>query len=194
MGRDQNQTEESRGAILMLDARATFDWIAEAEAKTEEALTLVRQMVAWFHENYEDRAESVPYRSEEGGYLCELYDAREEIGGHFCDPQDTFSEDEWEAIVTAAVDEVEGDATDQWAKSVPAPDVVRLLRAHDHYWGKGHVHLFNDDEDKTLCGKTLASCPGETGFGDQADITCKACLNKIKRKTMHTGHQRKSHE
>jgi hypothetical protein len=182
MGRDQSQAEETRGAVMMLDARTTFDWIAEAEAKTKDALTIVMQMVEWFHEHYEDPAASVPYCSEEGGYLCELYDAREEIGGHFCDPQDTFSEAEWEAIVAAAVDEVEEDATDQWAKSVPAPDVVFLLRAHDHHWGKGHVHVFNEDEGKTLCGRTLAACPGEPDFGDEADITCKACLSKIQRR------------
>jgi hypothetical protein len=33
----------------------------------------------------------------------------------------------------------------------------RLLRAHDHYWGKGHVHRFEADIGKTTCGRTLAA-------------------------------------
>ena len=124
----------------MLDARTTFDWIAEAEAKAEEAVTLVKQMVAWFRDHYEDPVENTPYCSEEGGYIYIWggpYDAREEIEGHFATQQGAFSEDEWGEIIAAAVDEVEEDGGPEWTKPPPPepePDVVRLLRAHDHYW------------------------------------------------------------
>jgi hypothetical protein len=175
----------------MIDAD-TFDWIAEAEAKTERALAIAKQMATWFREHYEDPAESVPYCSAEGGYQCELYGAREEIEGRFVEPEGTFSEDEWEAIIAAAVHEVEGDwetQTTEWAKVIvdepeePAPDEGWLLRAADHYWGKGHVHrfVFDDHAGTTLCGRTRAACPGEMDFGDQADVTCKTCLAKIER-------------
>ncbi len=110
----------------MIDAD-TFDWIGEAEAKTERAIALVKQMVAWSLEKYEDPVEHTPYCSAEGGYQCELYDARAEIEGHFSQA-DGFSEAEWEEILTATVDEVEADGTTDWtevivdAPEAPAPD------------------------------------------------------------------------
>jgi hypothetical protein len=58
---------------------------------------------------------------------------------------------------------------------------VRLLRAHDHYWGKGHVHRFEADIGKTSCSKTLETCPGDMDWGNEDDINCKACLRMIER-------------
>jgi hypothetical protein len=40
----------------MLD-RTRFDWIAEAEAKTDEALALVKRMVDWFFATYEESSD-----------------------------------------------------------------------------------------------------------------------------------------
>lgn len=175
----------------MLDDRTTtFSWEDAAEDKTEKALARAQQMIAWFLEHYEDPVERTPYCSAEGGYQCELYDARGEIEGHFLQA-DGFSEAEWAEIIAAAVDEVEADGVTDWTEVIvdkqepePASDEVWLLRAADHQWGKGHVHryVFEDAEGKTLCGRTRAACPGEMDFGDPADITCKACLSALKRR------------
>ena len=191
----------------MLDARTTFDWIADAEAEAEEAAAIVNQkaeqltaaeakaeaataiakeMAAWFRERYEDPAAHTPYCTEEGGYLGDLYGTREEIGGSF--PQrEGFSEDEWEEIVTAAVDEVEEDGGPEWAKVIgdcepePEPNVVELIRARDHAWGKGHVHFFYGVRGRTLCGKPRWRCPGERGLGAAAEINCKVCKRAFER-------------
>ena len=82
------------------------------------------------------------------------------------------------------MEEIEADGTTDWAKVIddpePEPAVAWLLHAHDHYWGKGHVHRFEADVGKTTCGKTLENCPGDMDWGDEDDITCKACLRLLR--------------
>jgi hypothetical protein len=67
----------------------------------------------------------------------------------------------------------------EWAKICRD---VHLLRAHDHEWGKGHVHRFEADIGKTTCGRKLEACPGDLEWGTADDITCKACLAIIARR------------
>jgi hypothetical protein len=195
----------------MLDDRTLFaDWILEAVGKRATAIATVQEMVEWFAKHYEDPAESTPYCSEEGGYmyLCGgPYDAREEIEAHFAGKQGAFSADECDAITAAAAAEVEEDGIDVWAKVIDDPepepdddpepddndpepddndpelndDVVRLLRTHDHYYGVGHVHQFRISLGKTLCGRKLENCPGDLDWGTADAITCKACLNTLRR-------------
>jgi hypothetical protein len=161
--------------------RTTFDWITEAEAKTDEALALVKQMIEWFLAHYEDPSANTPY--DDGYvYLCGgPYDAREEIEANFETELADFSDDEHEReeIIDAVLAELESAGGPEWAK---IRHDVRLLRAHDHYWGKGHVHGFNDERDKTLCGRTPTMCPGDMAWGNEDDITCKACLSAIQRR------------
>ena len=158
----------------MIGGRTAFDWIADAEIKTADAVALVEKMVVWFRANYEDPAESTPYDSGEGGYQyiwggpC---DAREELKDHFSNElESNFNADEIEEILEVAAEEIEEDGTVDWA-----PIVLSLLYASKHRWGEGHVHVFNEFESKTLCGKTLAACPGELDHGGESEITCKAC-------------------
>ena len=168
----------------MLDDRTTtFSWEDDAAAKTEKALALAERMIAWFRDNYEDPAEHTPYCTAEGGYQCELYDAREEIEGHFA-ADDSVSADEFEEVLDLAVAEIEADGVEEWAgySTPPQPEGVRLLRAHDHHWGKGQVHRFEADIGKTTCGKKLENCPGDMAWGSEDDITCKACLRLIERR------------
>jgi hypothetical protein len=107
MGRNEGKGESARrtGGFEVLDDRTAFSWEDAAEAKTDEAVTIIKRMIEWFLNKYEDPAESTPYCSAEGGYQCELYGAYEEISGHFIDAEGAFSEAEWEEIVGAAVDE-----------------------------------------------------------------------------------------
>jgi hypothetical protein len=53
------------------------------------------------------------------------------------------------------------------------------LRAAPHRWGPGLVHRLADENDQTVCGKPLASCPGKKLWGTHAEITCKSCLRSI---------------
>jgi hypothetical protein len=105
-------------------------------------------------------------------------------------PPTTALADELEEIIELAVAEIEEDGVDEWAKVAdpePEPDIIRLLRASDHQWGKGHVHFFYEADSKTLCGRPRAACPGELGFGDEADITCETCRRMLKRKARAEG-------
>jgi hypothetical protein len=58
-------------------------------------------------------------------------------------------------------------------------DGVRLLRAYDHRWGKGHIHAVNGEEVQTLCGKGPAACPGEVFSGPISMMNCQACQRAI---------------
>ena len=71
----------------MLD-RTRFDWIAEAEAKTDEALALVKRMVDWFFATYEESSDenNAAYDdcSDEWEYACgERCSSRDGLDGHF---------------------------------------------------------------------------------------------------------------
>ena len=126
--------------------REDFAWIAEAEAKTDEAVALSNRIIEWFYATYEDPAYVSAFYAD--GYPGgELYDARTEISGHFYDELTAL--DERDAILDAVVDEIEEDGVTEWRErgiwDVDEDDhlsAVPLLRAHDHRWGKGHVHFF----------------------------------------------------
>jgi hypothetical protein len=164
----------------MLD-RTRFDWIAEAEAKTDEALALVKRMVDWFFATYEESSVDDD-RSDEREYSYgEHCSAREWLDGRFDTELATFDDTERAEIIDAAVDEIEQGGCRSWAEK-PSPANVPLLRAHDHQSGKGHVHRFEADIGKTTCGRTLEKCPGDLDWGEEDDITCKACLNAIERR------------
>jgi hypothetical protein len=159
---------------------ASFSWELDAEIKTEDAVALIKAIVKWFLKNYEDPANSTPFCSAEGGYqyLCGWpYSAREEIVDNFHDELEAkFSADELEEIIGAAVDEIEerGMGVVEWAKILRAD--IPVLRAHPHRWGVGRVHQFDEARGRTLCGKTLAACPGERALGVEGEIDCRAGL------------------
>jgi hypothetical protein len=154
----------------MLD-RARFDWIAEAEAKTDEALAVVKRVVDWFFATYEESSDenNATYDdcSDEWEFGCNGYcSTREGLDGYFVAEFATFYDAERAEILDAAVDEIEQGGCRSWTEKA-SPANVPLLRAHDHYWGRGHVHVFHEDEGKTLCGKTRETCPRRNGFRRQ---------------------------
>ena len=64
---------------------------------------------------------------------------------------------------------------------------MKLLQADKHQWGEGKVHMLvsqGDYEDEssllTVCGRTLAICPGHFVEGGVEDITCKKCKPEAK--------------
>jgi hypothetical protein len=136
--------------------------------KAIDAVVLVKAMIAWFQTHYEDPAESTPYDSAEGGYQylgggpCH---AREELETYFeHELKAQFEDDELEEIINAAVDKIEEGGMFDWAKVLGPDDFdipTPLLRAFPHQWGKGHVHYFDAERDRTLCGRTRATCPGD---------------------------------
>ena len=165
----------------MLD-RTTFPWITEAEAKTDEALALVKRMVDWFFATYEESSDENNATYDEwvhsfGGHCS----AREGLGGYFVAELATFDDTERAEIVDAAVDEIEQGGCRSWTEK-PAPANVPLLRAHDHQRGKGHVHRFEAELGKTLCGRKLENCPGDMRWGTEDEINCKACRRALERR------------
>jgi hypothetical protein len=68
-------------------------------------------MIAWFHENFEDPAQSTPYESAEGGYQWIWggpYEARDELYSKFGDIVS-------ESLIEEAVKEIESDGIVDWA-------------------------------------------------------------------------------
>jgi hypothetical protein len=63
----------------------------------------------------------------------------------------------------------------------PVDQVVKfpLLRADPHKWGRGAIHLIDEERDQTRCGKSPGACPGTKFWGTQQEITCKTCLASI---------------
>jgi hypothetical protein len=55
-----------------------------------------------------------------------------------------------------------------------APGPTRLLVADAHKFGPGKIHIL-DREDRTLCGRSLDSCPGQIRKGHEDDVTCQLC-------------------
>jgi hypothetical protein len=164
--------------------RTAFAWVAEAELRTDEAVALAKEIVEWFfatYENPDDAFYDGDPTSRLGYRDVEPHDARDEIADQFRDELATFDDTEREEIVDVAVDEIEEGGCREWAVKA-APANVPLLRAHDHQWGKGHVHRFEADIGKTACGKKLENCPGDRACGNEDDITCKACLRLIGRR------------
>jgi hypothetical protein len=169
--------------------RTTFSWALAAGVKTGEATALAERMVEWFLTHYEDPVNNTPYDGGEGGYqyMCGgPYYAREELSCEFSDAAG-FSVNELEEIIDIAVHEIEHGDLDsdgsgrgdcyEWARIIRS---APLLRVHDHQWGKGHVHRL--ESDKTACGKKLENCPGDRAWGNEDDITCKACLRLVERR------------
>lgn len=58
-------------------------------------------------------------------------------------------------------------------------DSLPLLRADPHNWGRGLVHLIDDERDQTMCGKSPGGCPGTKFLGTTDKITCRSCLRSI---------------
>jgi hypothetical protein len=78
----------------------------------------VAYLTFWFNNLYEDPAMETPYNGREGGYLYVHggpYDAREEF-------YDGFGNLVSEETIEAAVEEVEGDGTLDWAPTHNHPD------------------------------------------------------------------------
>jgi 5-methylcytosine-specific restriction endonuclease McrA len=63
--------------------------------------------------------------------------------------------------------------------STSVATALALLRADPHKWGQGHVHQIDTASDRTMCGKTPASCPGTRFDGVASEITCQACRRVI---------------
>ncbi|MCS6624948.1 hypothetical protein N0B44_18705 [Roseibacterium beibuensis] len=103
----ENDREVDIGPHQMLEA-FQFDLADGAEAPGERE-DLIRRMVEWFHENFEDPANSMPYVSAEGGYqwVEGPYHARDELHDEFP------AEDE--DIIEAAAREIESDGIVDWA-------------------------------------------------------------------------------
>jgi hypothetical protein len=69
-------------------------------------------MIEWFHQNYEDPANSVPYESAEGGYQWIFggpYEARDALDGKFGDIVP-------EKFIEEAVQDIESDGIVDWAR------------------------------------------------------------------------------
>lgn len=82
----------------------------EEEEESTEKTSRIEALIEWFHSNYEDPANRLPYESGEGGYQWIYggpYDAREELEGQF--------PNEDEDIIDAAVEEIEADGLLEWA-------------------------------------------------------------------------------
>ena len=153
-------------------------------AKTDEAVALAKEIVEWFFATYENPDDVTAFYDVDplsGFWDGGPHEARDEIVAQFHDELATFDDAERDDIIDVAVDEIEEGGCREWVVKAP-PANVPLLRAHDHQWGKGHVHRFEADIGKTTCGKKLENCPGDRGWGSEDDITCKACLRLIERR------------
>lgn len=55
-------------------------------------------------------------------------------------------------------------------------------KAYPHKWGPGCSHAITPEGDKTLCGKRLASIPGEPVPESESGYpTCGGCIRAIER-------------
>lgn len=82
-----------------------------------EKQAAIDNLVEWFHQNYEDPANRLPYVSAEGGYQWIYggpYEAREVLSENF--------PDEAEDVIEAAVEEIEADGLTDWAPVATAED------------------------------------------------------------------------
>jgi len=62
-------------------------------------------------------------------------------------------------------------------KERPAGEVVDLLHADPHRFGPGKTHIWDYQEAKTLCGRSLVKCPGEVeAAGRVGAVTCDLCI------------------
>src|SRR5262245_34602401 len=75
-------------------------------------------MVRWFHENFENPAESLPYESAEGGYQWIWggpYDAREQLF-------DKFGDFVPESLIEEVAEEVEREGVTDWSPTLRRDD------------------------------------------------------------------------
>lgn len=101
---------EDFDVAIRFEAEDSEDEALPPPLTEEERQAEIDTMVEWFHQNYEDPANRLPYESAEGGYQWingGPYDAREEIEGQF----PNVAED----LIEAAVEEVESDGISDWA-------------------------------------------------------------------------------
>ena len=76
----------------------------------------IDSLVEWFHQNYEDPVNHLPYISSEGGYQW--------IFGPPCDAREALSEnfpEEPEEIILAAVKKIESDGIVDWVSLASLP-------------------------------------------------------------------------
>jgi hypothetical protein len=59
-------------------------------------------------------------------------------------------------------------------------DLRYYYKASKHDWGEGKMHVLDDTRSKTLCGKSLANCPGE--HVPPGVVDCQGCLAAIERR------------
>jgi hypothetical protein len=114
----------------MID-RTRFDWITEAEAKTDAALALVKRMVDWFFATYEEHSAEDDFtydgRSDDWDFERNTgCSAREGLDGAFSAELTTFDDTERTEIIDAAVDDIEQGGCRVWAEK-PAPANVRCF-------------------------------------------------------------------
>lgn len=89
---------------------SNIDFGLDSPTIAEERDERVQQLIDWFAERYEDPVHEMPHNSREGGYQYIYggpYDAHDELSNNFPDVD--------EAIINAAVEELESDGVVDWA-------------------------------------------------------------------------------
>lgn len=110
---------------LLQDIDYSLEHEPEEEESTERT-DRIEALVEWFHSNYEDPANRLPYETREGGYQWIYggpYDAREELQGQFPGEDDD--------IINAAVEEIEADGLLEWAPVSRPEDYENDERPYD---------------------------------------------------------------
>lgn len=105
------------GESITQDSSSEDDDSDEDDETDPEKQTAIDKLVEWFHQNYEDPANRLPYVSAEGGYQWIYggpYEAREVLSENF--------PDEAEDVIEAAVEEIEADGLTDWAPVATAED------------------------------------------------------------------------
>lgn len=111
---NMKETDAGRHTVVQ-----DFDYglSADPPESGEEQHAQVEELVTWFLERYEDPANSLPYVSAEGGYQWlegGPHDAGEVLRDNFSDVN--------EAVIEAAVEQIEADGLTEWAAQRSADD------------------------------------------------------------------------
>jgi hypothetical protein len=130
----------------------------DSSLTAEERKSQIDAMVEWFHANFEDPANRLPYVSAEGGYQWVNggpFDAREEVESNFPDaPQ---------GLIEAAVDEIQSDGLFDWASKdfsdFDDGDLDDATQAPD----------FDDDDEEDVSVESLMEAVAAQLAGGQGD-------------------------
>jgi hypothetical protein len=78
---------------------------------------------------------------------------------------------------------------------MPNPATFPLLRADPHKWGPGRIHMIDEQNAHTYCGKSLGTLSGTKFSGPQRIVTCKLCIrsNRYPRPGRFVGPPMKPH-